>query len=63
MPGGATGGINASGEQVIQVQPVGTFAWMVGEVKPSARPLVWLRSSRIVILLPLGTPATYLEMW
>ena len=45
------------------VQPVSICPWMVGSVKPSARPLVWLRSCRIVIWSPLGTPATHLEMW
>ena len=64
MPGAATGGNVASAvSRSSTVQPVGTCAWMAGAVKPSARPLVWLRSSRIVIWSPLGTPAIHLEMW
>ena len=45
------------------VQPVDDLAWTVGEVKPSARPLVWLSSWRMVIWSPLGTPAIHLAMW
>lgn len=45
------------------MQPVGIFPWTSGEVNASARPLVWLRSWRIVIRSPSGTPATHLEMW
>ena len=44
------------------VQPVASFAWMAGRLKPSPRPLVWLRICLIVIRWPLGTPAIHFAM-
>ena len=38
------------------MHPSATCPGWPGAVKPSARPLVWLRSWRIVIWSPLGTP-------
>jgi len=63
-PGITTGGNDAPAASTSSsVQPTSSFStFSAMSRKPVLRPLVMLRSCRIVIWSPLGTPSTHVEM-